>query len=448
MSGHSADEWNFSMNNKTVVIIGAAGQMMSVTARALGRHRPDLRLVLADFNEAALARLGQDPALQRATKLRLDLTQAQALRSAIARADLVVHGAGPFFKTAKLVRAACLDVGVDYLDIDDDVESCQEAMALDAAARERGVRLLAGCGASPGLTNLLAADALAGLDVTHELELAWCIGDEGRQDLGRAVAEHALHIGAGDCVIIEGGRAVVRESMSESTVFPMGGVLGGHRLYLSAHPETVQLGFSHPYLRRVLCWGGFDPAPFSGVVRGVALAVRQGRLSEDVACHFLREVAADRLGSLAGWRCALQGLGGQWRRGEISGAQLWGVVRNSVLGRHGPCRSGLAARAVGLKNGRPHQALRQTVPLHAGARMPTMAEATGLAAAQFVIEALDRPSQRMGTLFPQMWVTVDGFIERLQGLGLAQTLEKSDEALSPARPGSGSAGAAGLGQCR
>lgn len=410
------------MNQKKVVVIGAAGQMMSIAARALATQMPSVDLVLADHNKDALGRLGSVSELAQARKVEVDIGQTSALFSLIAGADLVMHGAGPYFRTASSVRRACLDAGVDYLDLDDDVESNVQAIEMDASARARGVRLFVGCGASPGLTNLLAADAMAQLDEVAELEVAWCIGDEGRQNLGRAVAEHALHIGAGDCTIIDHRQRVVLESMGSSTVFPMGGALGDHRLYLTAHPETVQFAFSHSSLNRIVCWGGFNPIPFNGVIRGVAVAVRSGLMSEDNACRFLSDIAADRTGSLNAWRYAASGLWVQWRANEIGARELCSVIGNSLLKRHGPCRSGIAARAMGTKNGSAHFALSQMVPLDGAIGMPTMAEATGISAALFAMEALEAPPDCTGTLFPHMWVGPGTVLRHLRNFALGSRL--------------------------
>ena len=148
------------------------------------------------------------------------------LRASLANAVLAIHCAGPFHKTAAPVRALCLELGVDYLDIDDDVESTLEAIALHERAVAAGVGLFVGHGASPGFTNMLALDLIRRLDEPHSVEVAWTVGDEGKTDLGRAVAEHTMHIGAGTCLTWREGRQVTHQSFAELAGLPDGSGAG------------------------------------------------------------------------------------------------------------------------------------------------------------------------------------------------------------------------------
>jgi len=63
------------------------------------------------------------------------------------------------------MRVVVLGAGVHYLDINDDWESTEAMLAMDAAARGRGVTAVIGMGASPGISNLLARHAMRRLDL-------------------------------------------------------------------------------------------------------------------------------------------------------------------------------------------------------------------------------------------------------------------------------------------
>ena len=89
----------------------------------------------------------------------VDLFDGAALRRAIDGADLVVLGAGPYNRTAEPVMEACIEKKVPYLDLDDDEASTRAALALDDKAKAAGVPILICCGASPGYTNVMTADA-------------------------------------------------------------------------------------------------------------------------------------------------------------------------------------------------------------------------------------------------------------------------------------------------
>lgn len=399
-----------------IAIVGAAGQMTSITALALAETATDHRLRLLDINTTEMRRLYAHLPTSRAETLGLDLGIEADLRASLAGAALVIHGAGPFHKTAAPVRAMCLELGIDYLDIDDDVESTLEAIALDAPAKAAGVALYVGHGASPGFTNMLALDLLRRFDEPRTVEVAWTVGDEGKTELGRAVAEHTMHIGAGPCLTWRDGHAVTRESYGSSQVFPMGQNLGDYRLYESAHPEPVTLPWSFPQLREASCWGGLHPQANNGLLRGLAVAQTQGRLTMDEACGFLQAVLHDEFGTLKGWRAAFGGMLSQIRRGENDWSNLRQTLWNAARGVHGPMLSGMAARVAGRRNGLDLALVRQCVARQPAGFADSMARITGLSAAAFALMVLLGPKQS-GFKPPESWADPDQFYQLCAALG-------------------------------
>ncbi|KAF0182427.1 MAG: saccharopine dehydrogenase [Caulobacteraceae bacterium] len=399
-----------------IAILGAAGQMTSVTALALIARRPEFRYVLMDIDLGALGRTFKGKTGPNVKLQRVDLADSDGLRRAIHGARLLINGAGPFHKTAGTVRSHCLDLGIDYFDIDDDVESTQAGIALDREAASRGVALYVGHGASPGFTNLLAVDLLKQLDEPETVEVAWVVGDEGKSHLGRAVAQHTMHVGAGHCLTWRDGREVVHESFADSTVFPVGGSLGDYRLYECAHPEPVTIPWSYPSLRSVTCWGGLHPQSVNGLLRGVATAVASGDLSMDQGCAFLQAVMADQFGSFAGWGRALSGMRAQVRAGHTTKGELRAFLWDAIRNVHRPTRSGMAARVSGRRNGRSVTLVRQAAALAPGTFLDTMASITGLSAAAFALMLLDGP-KRIGFQPPERWADGPAFYELCRNLG-------------------------------
>jgi saccharopine dehydrogenase-like NADP-dependent oxidoreductase len=406
------------LNRPAIVVLGAAGQMASVTAMALIKSAPDYSLRLLDIDMPALEALFATHRSERVVLARVDLTAPTELRASMNGARLVIHGAGPFHKTAAPVRALCLELGIDYLDIDDDVESTLEAIALHDQAVTAGVALFVGHGASPGFTNMLALDLMRRLDEPRSVEVAWTVGDEGKTDLGRAVAEHTMHIGAGPCLAWREGGRVTHQSFADSQVFPMGQALGDYRLYEAAHPEPVTLPWSFPQLRSVSCWGGLHPQANNGLLKGLAMAQSGGRLTMDQACSFLQAVMRDELGGLQGWRAGLAGMVGQIRRGENDWRDLRSVLWNALRSVHGPTLSGMAARVTGRRGGDEYVLVRQCGARQPGRFLDTMATTTGLSTAAFVLMILDRAQPRQtGFLPPEKWADPERFFTLCAKLG-------------------------------
>ena len=402
-----------------IVVVGAAGRMTSVIVETLRALRPDAEYLLADLSSPDLERLYGAASSSRLELRSFDVFDPQALRSAVAGARLVINGTGPFYRTLAPVCAAAIECGADYLDIADDNEACLAAIDLDARAKAAGVALRIGCGASPGFTNVLAADVLSHLDRADDVEVAWVAGDEGPQRMGRAVAEHAIHIGGGECLTWRDGRAFVARSFVESRVLPMGGELGDYRLYETAHPETLMLPRSFPRLRNVWCWGGLHPQSLNGFLMGLGRAHVSGRLDMDRACRFLQSTMDGGRGEWSAWRYALGGILGQVVRGENDVADVVRFFASGVRKGSRRCLTGTLARASGTKGGRSIEVVRATPIRDGNPFWSKMATCTGVAAAAFASLALER-DRTAGTLFPENWVGLDELVARIEACGFSR----------------------------
>jgi saccharopine dehydrogenase-like NADP-dependent oxidoreductase len=127
--------------------------------------------VVPDIRPGLLDSLVKRLPVGRASVQRLDLYDREGLRKAVDGAALVVLGALPYIRTSAPVIEACLEAKVPYLDFDDDVESTQHALSLHEKAAVAGIPIYVGCGASPGMTNVVVADAANELDTVENIEV-------------------------------------------------------------------------------------------------------------------------------------------------------------------------------------------------------------------------------------------------------------------------------------
>jgi short subunit dehydrogenase-like uncharacterized protein len=142
---------------------------------------------------------------------RLDLPWAAAPATEVAGligdAQLVLLAAGPFGTTAPAVLRACLDAGVHYLDIANEIPVARTVLAADDEARRRALTVLPAVGfgtvASDGLARYVA-DQVTG---AVRLDLAILLGTEGSSAGAKASTMEAL---AGGGVIRRDGRLVRR----------------------------------------------------------------------------------------------------------------------------------------------------------------------------------------------------------------------------------------------
>jgi hypothetical protein len=406
------------MDQPKVIVIGAAGEMARAGIERLSAHLGERSLELYDLSLSRLEQLATTLGPRRVRVGVLDLFDDEALKRTIRGASLIILGAGPYIRTAAPVMRACIETGVDYLDFDDDVESTREALQLDSEAQAAGVALLIGCGASPGMSNVMAVEAAAQLDEVESIDVCFVTGDEGPRAYGAAVIEHMLHISAGECLTWRDGRQVSVEAASASEVYSFGGSIGDFRVYEVAHPEAVTLPRRFPGARSVRVLGGLHPQPGNGVWQGIARAVGLGQMTTPEAVAWLQEVGQDRLGSAKGWRYALSGMLGQVRRGESSLAALASYLWAGVRQQHPSYRGCLLVRVTGTRAGQP-----TTITLRTGTGGPgtylgtSMSAITGSCLAAFATLALDQKGELRGTLMPEDWVKPHEFYARLEQLG-------------------------------
>ncbi|WP_042874193.1 saccharopine dehydrogenase family protein [Acinetobacter haemolyticus] len=402
--------------SRRIVFIGAAGEMCRLAIERFAKAEGDWELVLCDIRPELLANLVEKLPKGLATTQRLDLYDKENLQTVVKGADLVVLGAGPYIRTSAPVIEACLAAKVPYLDFDDDVESTEHALTLHKKAQEAGIPIYVGCGASPGMANVLVVDAANQLDTVENIDCCWLVGDE-RPGIGRAVLEHFLHITAGDCITWENGKRVNHETFVEIGYAPLGGSTD-ILLYETAHPEPVTLPRKYPNAKRIRCLGGLDPAPFNGLGRGVGLAVHNGEMTVKEGVDFLEDLLNNRLGSVKGWKAAISGMMGQVKRKESSLSAMIEFLTKSAVGQTYQYRGGLLARVYGTKNGRPAVAIRRTGTATQDPYLfKDMASITGTACAAFMVLALDETGKRSGTFAPEDWAEPEAFYTALERVG-------------------------------
>lgn len=403
---------------RRIVVIGAAGEMCRVAIERFAVAEGHWKLALYDIRPDLLDPLVAKLPTGRASASKLDLYDSQGLRAAVEGAALVVLGAGPYNRTAGPVLQACIEAKVPYLDFDDDIESTVHALSLHDKAREAGVPIYIGCGLSPGMTNVLAADAAGELDSVENIDVYWVIGDE-RGSIGRAVLDHMFRVAAGPCLSWVNGGPAIHQSWLETRWTEMGGGLGLTMVHETAHPEPVTLPRKYPDAKNIRCFGGLDPAPYNGLARGLGLAVQRGKMTMNDAVDFAEAVLTNKLGSIKGWRHALSGVGNLRRTGEATRIEIIKFLALAAVNHTFPHRSGVKVEVTGMRDGLPAVITRRNPVSGPGTYLFTdMAAATGTACAAFMVVALDDQSAtRAGVFTPEDWADPGLFYTALERVG-------------------------------
>jgi saccharopine dehydrogenase (NAD+, L-lysine-forming) len=131
---------------------GFTGRLLVQRLVALG-----VDVVLAGRNQDKLRALAGESGLEWRA---FELAPMEAIESALAGIDVVLHAAGPFTQTAAPMMSACLRRGAHYLDLAGEWPVFQDAMALDGPAHHAGLMLMPGVGLSVAVTDCLLALAV------------------------------------------------------------------------------------------------------------------------------------------------------------------------------------------------------------------------------------------------------------------------------------------------
>ncbi len=234
-----------------LVVLGAGGMGRYAARTAAGFDFVE-ELVVADLDAAAAVRLAEEVG-GGARGLPVDVTDEASLKALLGGAGAVLNTVGPFFRLGPPVLRASIAAGCHYLDINDDWESTEAMLAMDEAARERGVTAVVGVGASPGISNLLAVTAMGELDEVEAVHPGFDLDaamPETRGEKPSAATVHGLHQLTGRIRVYDGGRFVDQRPLRRIDFDYPG--LGLRTAWTMGHPEAITLPRSYPSLQRSL----------------------------------------------------------------------------------------------------------------------------------------------------------------------------------------------------
>ena len=149
-----------------IAVIGGAGGMGRITTADAAASAGVERVILVDRDEARAAEVA---AAHDNVEVRVPGAGADDLRAALAGADAVVNAASHRLNLP--VMRACLEIGAHYTDLGGLYYFAIEQYELDGAFRAAGLSAAISMGAAPGITNMLAAAAVAEMDTVEAIEV-------------------------------------------------------------------------------------------------------------------------------------------------------------------------------------------------------------------------------------------------------------------------------------
>jgi saccharopine dehydrogenase-like NADP-dependent oxidoreductase len=253
-----------------VIVLGGAGVMGSRVVQDLAGSDGVEKVTVADKDERKARELARSIGTSGAEveAVRVDAFDHSSLVSAMKGNDVAASALGPFYLFESRLVAAALDASVDYVSICDDWSATQEVfIRFDALARDRGVTVVTGSGASPGLTNIAAKFLADRLDEVERVDINVYVPAQSRE--GVATIMHALFVYGTTVPVFRDGTTQMLTAGSESLKVEMPGA-GAVKLWNCGHSEPVTLPRYIPGIR--------DINMMMGVGTGSGAIVAAGRL--------------------------------------------------------------------------------------------------------------------------------------------------------------------------
>lgn len=226
-----------------VIVLGGCGAVGSVAVKTLAGQDIVSEVVIGDWNIEKAEKLANEFGAK-VSAVKVNAEDEESIKAAVKGCDIVLNCVGPFYKTVKKILSTVIEMGVNYVDICDDVDVTLDILDMDDQAKKAGILALIGMGNSPGISNLLgkfAADNL--LDETDSIDIFHAHGGEAIE--GEGVIGHRFHCMTIDIpMFLDGQLTYVKYfepdgiALRQTFDFP---ILGDVPLYPYPHPEQVTM---------------------------------------------------------------------------------------------------------------------------------------------------------------------------------------------------------------
>jgi len=262
-----------------VIVLGGCGAVGSVAVKTLAVQDMIAEVVIGDWNIEKAQKLAKDFG-SKVSAVKVNAEDDESIKAAIKGCDIVLNCVGPFYKTVKKILSTVIELGINYVDICDDVDVTIDILNMDSQAKKAGISAVIGMGNSPGISNLMgkfAADNL--LDETDSIDIFHAHGGEAIE--GEGVIGHRFHCMTIDVpMFLDGKLTYVKYfgpdgiALRQKFEFP---ILGEVPLYPYPHPEQVTMP-RYIKTRQVTNKGSVIPNEYYNLTRdlcGLGLASKE-----------------------------------------------------------------------------------------------------------------------------------------------------------------------------
>lgn len=222
------------------MLIVGSGAQGAVMAHYLGRSDAIDEVVCADVSKPRADAARHFAASKKVKSTVLDASRPRDLAQTLRGTDMVVNAALPRFNLP-LTKAA-LAAGVHYQDLAGDYPTIDAQLRLSKGfARKDRIGLLQ-CGGSPGITNVLAREAVDSLDAVDSVKLRLISKIESTKPVSLWSVEVALDDMEEPPAVFQDGRVIRVPPFSDEEVFDFPPPFGPQPVLQHMHEEPLTFG--------------------------------------------------------------------------------------------------------------------------------------------------------------------------------------------------------------
>lgn len=222
------------------VLILGSGAQGAVMAHYLGRSDAIDEVVCADVSKPRADTARRFAASRKVKSTVLDASKCRELSRALRGTDMLVNAALPRFNLP-LTKAA-LDASVHYQDLAADYPMIDSQIRLSKGFARKGRIGLMQCGGSPGITNVLAREAVESLDTVDSVKLRLTSRIESTRPVSLWSVAVALDDMEEPPAVFRDGRVVRVPPFSDEEVFDFPPPFGLQPVLQHMHEEPLTFG--------------------------------------------------------------------------------------------------------------------------------------------------------------------------------------------------------------
>ncbi len=323
-----------------VVVLGGCGAMGSETTRDLATTSDFDEITIADLNIAQAQALADElnsiTGRGHVRAVPVDASDEDALVKVVRGQDIIVNTMTYHFGL-QATRAA-IRAGVSYLDLGG-MHNTPKQLALDSEARAAGIAIVLGCGATPGVTNVLARRGADDLDTVEAIHIAFASHRSIAPSPGLLDTVIEEFSPEASRFYYEDGQLIEVQPFDGAQIIGFQPPVGEQEVYFVPHSETHTLWrFIGKGLRRVDVRGAWRPETMQALrlfldyhlitsepvrVNGTTLRAR-----EFLRAHLLQEESKGHAGDVGDWAFLLY----IEVKGTRSGREAYRIYRTSHPG--------------------------------------------------------------------------------------------------------------------